>query len=101
MKARVTGIGPPHAVRAPRGEEAREKARELLNFVGLQRRHQELAMNLPYGDQRRLEIARALALGPEAAAARRADRGHEPAGVRGAAPADGEAADRARASRSC
>ena len=40
-----------------------ERARELLRFVGL-KRHDELAMNLPYGDQRRLEIARALASGP-------------------------------------
>ena len=40
-----------------------ERARELLRFVGL-KRHNELAMNLPYGDQRRLEIARALASEP-------------------------------------
>ena len=39
-----------------------------------------LARNLPYGDQRRLEIARALAVEPQAAAARRARRGHEPQG---------------------
>jgi ABC-type branched-subunit amino acid transport system ATPase component len=36
----------------------------LLAFVGLAGRHNELARNLPYGDQRRLEIARALATGP-------------------------------------
>jgi branched-chain amino acid transport system ATP-binding protein len=41
-----------------------EKARELLKFVGL-KRPGELAMNLPYGDQRRLEIARALASEPK------------------------------------
>ena len=41
-----------------------ERARELLRFVGL-KRHDELAMNLPYGDQRRLEIARALASDPQ------------------------------------
>ena len=40
-----------------------ERARELLRFVGL-KRHNELAMNLPYGDQRRLEVARALASEP-------------------------------------
>ena len=40
------------------------KARELLAFVGL-KRHNELAMNLPYGDQRRLEIARALGSDPK------------------------------------
>jgi branched-chain amino acid transport system ATP-binding protein len=41
-----------------------ERARELLRFVGL-RQHNELAMNLSYGDQRRLEIARALASDPQ------------------------------------
>ena len=46
------------------GMHARMKAHELLNFVGL-KRHGELAMNLPYGDQRRLEIARALASDPK------------------------------------
>jgi branched-chain amino acid transport system ATP-binding protein len=45
-------------------KEAYEKSRELLTFVGL-KRHNELAMNLPYGDQRRLEIARALASDPK------------------------------------
>jgi branched-chain amino acid transport system ATP-binding protein len=44
-------------------KDAYERSRELLRFVGL-RRHNELAMNLPYGDQRRLEIARALASDP-------------------------------------
>ena len=42
------------------------KARELLALVGLRRRvENELAKNLPYGDQRRLEIARALASDPK------------------------------------
>jgi branched-chain amino acid transport system ATP-binding protein len=44
-------------------KQSYEKARELLRFVGL-KRHGEFAMNLPYGDQRRLEIARALASEP-------------------------------------
>jgi len=44
---------------------AREKAMELLTFTGLNDRASELAANLPYGDQRRLEIARALAVGPK------------------------------------
>jgi ABC-type branched-subunit amino acid transport system ATPase component len=44
--------------------ESERKAAELLAFVGLEGRHNELAKNLPYGDQRRLEIARALATGP-------------------------------------
>jgi branched-chain amino acid transport system permease protein len=42
----------------------REEARRLLTFVGLGHRTGELARNLPYGDQRRLEIARAIATGP-------------------------------------
>jgi branched-chain amino acid transport system ATP-binding protein len=41
-----------------------EKARELLSFVGL-KRYYELSSNLAYGDQRRLEIARALASDPK------------------------------------
>jgi branched-chain amino acid transport system ATP-binding protein len=44
--------------------EAREKALELLQFVGLRSR-ETFAKNLPYGDQRRLEIARALASEPK------------------------------------
>lgn len=48
-----------------REEAAAEKAAaELLAFVGLAGKHNELAKNLPYGDQRRLEIARALATRP-------------------------------------
>jgi branched-chain amino acid transport system ATP-binding protein len=44
--------------------EGRAKARELLDFVGISQRLEETAKNLPYGDQRRLEIARALATDP-------------------------------------
>jgi branched-chain amino acid transport system permease protein len=43
---------------------ARDRARELLAFVGLGDKGAELAKNLAYGDQRRLEIARALATEP-------------------------------------
>ena len=45
--------------------EAEKKSAELLAFVGLTGTHNELAANLPYGDQRRLEIARALATNPK------------------------------------
>lgn len=50
-----------------RKDESRsmEKAHELLTFIGLDHRAHQLAKNLPYGDQRRLEIARALALEPK------------------------------------
>lgn len=44
---------------------ARARARELLDFVGLSSAAGEVARNLPYGDQRRLEIARALATDPK------------------------------------
>ena len=40
------------------------RAQELLEYVGIARRAHELAHHLPYGDQRRLEIARALATDP-------------------------------------
>ena len=45
--------------------EAERRAAELLGFVGLAGKHNELAKNLPYGDQRRLEIARAMATRPK------------------------------------
>jgi branched-chain amino acid transport system ATP-binding protein len=53
--------------RATRAEEkkCREKASELLRMVGIERPHQTLAKHLPYGEQRRLEIARALATEPK------------------------------------
>jgi branched-chain amino acid transport system ATP-binding protein len=49
-----------------RKEEARAdgRARELLRYLRLEDRAGELSSSLPYGDQRRLEIARALALEP-------------------------------------
>jgi branched-chain amino acid transport system ATP-binding protein len=45
--------------------EARDKARHLLEFSGLRRKDDEFAKNLSYGDQRRLEVARALATEPQ------------------------------------
>lgn len=51
---------------ATRAEEAaiHDRAHELLDYVGVARYANELAKNLPYGDQRRLEIARSLATEP-------------------------------------
>ncbi len=50
-----------------RAEEKRalEKAQDLLNFTGLKGKGDLLARNLPYGEQRRLEMARALANEPK------------------------------------
>jgi len=64
LGARVAGavFRPPSVV----AEEARarERARALLAFVGLGDKGDDVARNLAYGDQRRLEIARALATEP-------------------------------------
>jgi branched-chain amino acid transport system ATP-binding protein len=46
-------------------KESRQRARELLDFMGIGHRSDQLAKNLPYGDQRRLEIARALGTEPQ------------------------------------
>jgi ABC-type branched-subunit amino acid transport system ATPase component len=55
-------------VRSPRHRreerEGEETAREVMRFLGLERKADELARNLSYGDQRRLEIARAMATKP-------------------------------------
>jgi branched-chain amino acid transport system ATP-binding protein len=54
-----------HTHRAGREEhESLGRARALLDFFGIRKYENQLAMNLPYGDQRRLEIARALATNP-------------------------------------
>jgi branched-chain amino acid transport system ATP-binding protein len=45
--------------------KARDRARELLSILGLEQRENEFARNLPYGEQRRLEIARALVADPK------------------------------------
>jgi branched-chain amino acid transport system ATP-binding protein len=45
--------------------ETRARAQELLDFVGLADSTEHLARNMPYGNQRRLEIARALATDPK------------------------------------
>lgn len=45
--------------------EIKRRAVELLHYVGIEDRSEDLAKNLSYGDQRRLEIARALATEPK------------------------------------
>ena len=56
-------FGSPSARREER--EGKERAHELLKFMGIDHRSDQLGKNLPYGDQRRLEIARALGTEPQ------------------------------------
>jgi branched-chain amino acid transport system ATP-binding protein len=65
LKGGILGsiLGTPRVRREER--EAREKARDLLQFSGLRGADEELAESLSYGDQRRLEVARALATEPK------------------------------------
>ena len=69
MHARLKGRIVPSILRTPglRREErdARERARELLAFTSLKNVENEYGRNLSYGDQRRLEVARALATEPK------------------------------------
>ena len=46
-------------------KELREKSLQALEFVGLENHAQSTAKNLPYGDQKKLEIARAIASSPK------------------------------------
>jgi branched-chain amino acid transport system ATP-binding protein len=65
LKSGIVGA----VLRTPRVRREEAKARsdalELLEYTGLRTKAYELAKNLPYGDQRRLEVARALATKPQ------------------------------------
>ena len=65
MKSGIVGT----ILRTPRQRreerEGKEFARELLDYVGIGKTADDYARNLSYGDQRRLEVARALALLPK------------------------------------
>ncbi|AMD46215.1 ABC transporter ATP-binding protein [Bordetella holmesii] len=65
-RTRCGVLGAVFRSRAQRIEEAaiEQRAHELLDYVGIGPRANDLARSLPYGDQRRLEIARALATDP-------------------------------------
>ncbi|HTT40339.1 MAG TPA: ABC transporter ATP-binding protein [Burkholderiales bacterium] len=67
LRTRAGAIGAVLRDRATRAEEEaiRRRAHELLEYVGVARHAHALAKNLAYGDQRRLEIARALATEPK------------------------------------
>lgn len=56
-------LGFPYVVREEK--QLREEALRILGFAGLERRAQELASSLPYGEQRLLEVAIALAAKPQ------------------------------------
>jgi len=56
-------LRPPHF--QARERELTEKAQDFLAVFNLHTRQDEIAKNLPYGEQRRLEIARALAVEPQ------------------------------------
>jgi len=65
--ARSSVVGALLGLPRKRHEEraAHEKALELMDFMGVAHRAHDMAKSLPYGDQRRLEICRALATNPE------------------------------------
>jgi branched-chain amino acid transport system ATP-binding protein len=69
MHSRLSGGIVRSILRTPgqRREEraARDRARELIRFCGLRGIDEQLSRNLAYGDQRRLEVARALATEPK------------------------------------
>jgi branched-chain amino acid transport system ATP-binding protein len=69
MHSRLRGGIIGSVLRTPRvrreEREAADRARELLRYSGLGNVDEELAENLSYGDQRRLEVARALATEPK------------------------------------
>lgn len=67
IRTKTGVLGAVLRTQAMRREEADIKARaaQLLDYVGIGKRAQQLACQLSYGDQRRLEIARALATEPK------------------------------------
>lgn len=67
VRLKATALGAILRDPATRAEERRalRRGRDWLQFVGLARVGDVVARNLPYGDQRRLEIARALASDPK------------------------------------
>ena len=67
LRARAGALGAVLRDRATLAEEAaiRRRAHELMEYVGVAHHAHALAKNLAYGDQRRLEIARALATDPK------------------------------------
>ena len=65
MRSKANVFSATFRMNAAEEKENREKALEFLKMVGLEEQQNEIASSLPYGKQRRLEIARALATQPE------------------------------------
>ncbi|MCE1181304.1 MAG: ABC transporter ATP-binding protein [Rhodocyclales bacterium] len=67
VRTRAGLVGAMFQTKATQAEEAaiRQRAMDLLHYVQIAERADDLAKNLSYGDQRRLEIARALATEPK------------------------------------
>jgi branched-chain amino acid transport system ATP-binding protein len=69
MHVRLKGNAIQAILRTPKVKQeeadARDRGRALLEFSGLRRKDDEIGRNLSYGDQRRLEVARALATEPK------------------------------------
>lgn len=65
MRSKANVFSATFRVNAKEERENREKTLELLRMVGLEDVKDEISSSLPYGKQRRLEIARALATEPE------------------------------------
>ena len=87
VRTRAGVLGAVLRNRATLAEEAaiERRALELLDYVGIRARANDPAGSLPYGDQRRLEIARALATEPKLLALDEPAAGMNPAGDAGAA----------------
>jgi branched-chain amino acid transport system ATP-binding protein len=84
VRTRAGVVGALLRDRATRAEEAAiaRRALELLDYVGIRARANDAAGSLPYGDQRRLEIARALATEPQLLALDEPAAGMNPAETR-------------------
>jgi len=84
VRTRAGVVGAVLRDRATRAEEASiaRRALELLEYVGIRARANDAAGSLPYGDQRRLEIARALATEPQLLALDEPAAGMNPAETR-------------------
>ncbi len=64
LKARIYDVILGTRATAREEKQAQRRAAEVLSYIGLRPKAHDLAKNLPYGEQRRLEIARAIASSP-------------------------------------